>query len=75
MEKTGYVRKKPFAVGSKSEREAVVLVTPSREYVLGRQGCNQLQDEELEQLVGKKVRFRGVEHSYKFLVSDWEEVE
>ena len=72
---TGYVRKKPFAIGSKSEREAVVLVTPAREYVLGRQGANQLQDETLDGLVGKKVRFRGIEHSYKFLVTDWDEVE
>jgi hypothetical protein len=75
MEKVGYVTKKPFATGSKSERDAVFLVTGDREFVLGRRGGNPFHDDVLDQLVGKKIRGQGIEHSYKFILSDWEEVD
>lgn len=75
MEKVGNVKLKRIAEGSKSERDAVMLVTHDREYVLARQGGNSMRDEVLEQLVGKRIRCQGVEHAYKFLVSDWDVID
>jgi len=70
----GTVTRKPFAVGSKSEREAVVLVTPEREYVLRRLGGNQFSDPELDALVGKSIACEGELHGYTFIFTRcWEE--
>jgi hypothetical protein len=71
----GVVRRKPFAEGSKSERQAIFLVTPRHEYVLRRQGANPFVDPSLEGLVGKRVSFVGTVHGYTLIVSDWREVE
>jgi len=60
----GVVRRKPFAEGSKSERTAIFLVTPRREYVLRRQGANPFSDPTLEGLVGKRVSLVGTLHGY-----------
>ena len=49
---TGTVVKKPWAVGSKSEHEAVVLVTKDKEYVLRIAGGNAFQDDRLDKFVG-----------------------
>lgn len=75
MEICGRVTKRPFAVGSKSEREAVYLVADDRECVLQRQGGNPFRDEVLERLVGKMIRCQGIEHGYKFIMTDWQELD
>ncbi len=72
MRFTGHVIKKPFAVGSKSERAAVLLATNEGEYVLRRQGGNPFHDETLEQLVGKRIVAEGVLTGYTLLLSSWE---
>lgn len=66
---SGSVVKRPFGVGSKSERDAILLVTNDKEYVLRRQGGNAFSDSELEQLVGKQVQCTGIVTGYTLLVS------
>jgi hypothetical protein len=68
---TGRVVKKPFAAGSKSEREAILLVTEEGEYVLRRQGGNPFYDRELEKLVGKKIEVDGKIIGYTLMMSNW----
>ena len=68
---SGSVVKRPFGVGSKSERDAILLVTNDKEYVLRRQGGNAFCDPALEKLVGKQVRCTGVVTGYTLLVSDY----
>ncbi len=69
----GRVLKKPFAPGSKSEREAVVLSTGQGEFVLRRLGGSAYEDPELEELVGKDIRAEGSLHGYTFILTGWEE--
>jgi hypothetical protein len=74
QELTGLVIKAPFALGSKSEREAILLDTGDKRYVLRRDGGNAFFDPVLEQLVGRKIRGAGRVAGYTFLLSDWAEV-
>ena len=71
---TGRVVKEPFAKGSKSEREAVLLLADERRYVLRRQGGNAFADPALDALVGKTIRGTGLLTGYTFLVTEWTEV-
>ena len=73
MQLKGRVTKKLYAAGSKSEREAVMLVTTDGEYVLRRKGGNPFFDEELEKLVGKEIRCDGDLTGYTFIMSKWVE--
>lgn len=66
----GSVVKRPFATGSKSQRDAILLVTGDREYVLRRPGANAFHDPDLEQFVGKRVRCTGTLTGYTLLVTD-----
>jgi hypothetical protein len=67
---TGSVVKKPFGVGTKSEHDAIFLVTKDKQYVLRRQGGNAFEDPELEKLVGKRVRCTGTVTGYTLLITD-----
>jgi len=69
----GKVTRKPFAVGSKSEHQAVVLETDRGEFVLRRQGGNPFRDAELEKLVGKRIRCSGRMAGYTLIISNWDE--
>lgn len=68
---SGSVVKRPFGAGSKSERDAILLVTKDKDYVLRRQGGNAFFDPALEKLVGKQVRCTGVVTGYTLLISDY----
>ena len=68
---TGVVVKEPFAVGSKSERDAVLLISGDKRYVLRRQGGNAFQDPTLDGLVGKSIRCTGRLAGNTFLMSAW----
>ena len=70
---TGLVVKEPFAKGSKSERDAVLLLADDRRYVLRRQGGNAFCDPALDALVGKTIRGTGRITGYTFLLADWSE--
>jgi hypothetical protein len=74
MQFRGQVVKKPFAVGSKSERRAVKLVTDQGEYVLRREDGNPLADPVLDALVGKTIECEGTVYGYTLIVSAWREV-
>jgi hypothetical protein len=70
-EYSGTVIKGTFAKGSKSEHEAVYLETQDGRYVLRRQGGNPFYDPELERLVGKTIRCKGIVAGYTLLISNW----
>jgi hypothetical protein len=71
----GRVVKKPFGVGSKSEHDAVMLVTDAGEFVLRRVGGNAFRDPQLDQLVGKSIAAEGTLHGYTLIMSAWQESE
>lgn len=59
MKVTGTVSKKKVAAGSKSEHAAVTMVVDGKTYILRQRRKNAFQNEELENLVGKKVLIEG----------------
>ena len=69
----GRVVRQPFAVGSKSERQAVMLATADGDYVLRRRGGNSFADPKLDSLVGKTICCTGFVHGYTLLISEWHE--
>ena len=71
---SGQVVKRPFATGSKSEHDAVMLKTKAGAYVLRRQGGNAFSDPELDRLVGKHISVEGKVHDYTLIISDYHEV-
>lgn len=70
---SGHVVKKPFGIGSKSERQAVCLETLDGEYVLRRRGGNSFYDPALEELVGKTINCIGYLADYTIVMSRWTE--
>ena len=72
-ELTGKVVKQKFAPGSKSEHEAVCIQTNEGTYVLKRMGGNPFNDPELNKLVGKKVKAKGMVNQYQFIAKSVEE--
>jgi hypothetical protein len=71
----GKVIRKPFATGSKSEHDAVLLKTDSNEYVLRRPGGNPFKDPVLEKLVGKTIQCSGEATDYTLTIGAWKEVD
>jgi hypothetical protein len=71
---TGKVVRKAFAVGSKSEHEAVHLRTDQGDFVLRIRDGNAFRDPRLEKLVGKTIRCWGEIQDYNLVVSSWREV-
>ena len=71
---SGPVLKAQFAAGSKSEHEAVFVDSDKGRYLLRREGGNPFVDPELDKLVGKTVRCRGVLTGTTFIMSDWCEI-
>jgi hypothetical protein len=72
MELDGQVVKKPFAIGTKSEHEAIYLETAEGNFVLRRPDANPFEmDGDLESLVGKRVRCSGFASRGTFFVSHY----
>jgi hypothetical protein len=72
----GKVVKRPFAVGSKSERDAIMIITATGDYVLRRKGGNPFQDPSLNLLIGKTISGEGILHGYTLIMSKcWVEQE
>ena len=68
------VIKKRVSAGSKSDRDAVVLVTEDdKEYLLRQKNSNPFMNKQLDKLVGKKINCSGEFHSYNFIMDKWEE--
>ena len=71
---SGTVVRKPFGRGSKSEHNAVWLVTSDGEFVLRRAGGNPFSDPGLEKLVGKRIECTGhLVGGYTLVISDWKD--
>ena len=70
---SGTVIRKPVAVGSKSERAAVVLQTAEGgEYILRRSGGNAFSDPQLDALVGSSITADGqVVAGQTFIMKSW----
>ena len=74
MKLTGHVTRKILYAGTKSEHEALVLVTPAGEYKLRRQGGNPFRDDTLAVLEGKQIEGEGVLRQSQFILSSWKTV-
>ena len=72
MEITGKLILKTFSPGSKSEHEAVYIVTSNGEYVLRRVGANPFNDPDLKAMAGKEVTASGEIIGYLFLADEVE---
>lgn len=56
----GTVTRRPYAAGSKSEHEAVMLVTDEGEFRLRRKDGNPFHDPSLDRLIGKQIEAEGI---------------
>lgn len=74
MEFRGTVVRRQYGAGSKSEHDAVMLVTDDGAYRLRRVGGNPFQDPALDQLVGQKIVCEGTLHQSTVLMSSWSPV-
>lgn len=67
----GRVVRKTFGRGSKSEHEAVTLVTDCGEFRLRRAGGNPFVDPVLERLLGKTIECEGVPRDDTLVMKTW----
>jgi hypothetical protein len=72
MRYSGKVVRQPFAAGSKSEHQAVVLMTREGALKLRRAGGNPFHDPELEKLVGNDIVAEGELHQRQLLITRWD---
>lgn len=72
MEWRGTVKRKFIRRGTKSEHQALVLVTDKGEYKLRRIGGNPFHDETLAGLEGHRIRCRGELDGNEIFLSNWE---
>ena len=70
----GRVERRRVARGTKSEHDAVVLVTAEAVYVLRRRGGHAFQDSALDGLVGQELEFVGELHDATLHVTSWRPV-
>jgi len=71
MEWRGTVKRKLIRRGTKSEHQALVLVTPEAEYKLRRSGGNPFWDETLAELEGRQIRCKGELDDNEIFMSSW----
>lgn len=72
----GHVEQQLVAPGSKSERSAIVLVTPSGQtYILRRQGGPPFLDADLAPLVGHSIKAEGLNASGTLIMRHWEKID
>jgi hypothetical protein len=74
MRYSGKVVRQQFGAGSKSEHQAVVLLTPEGSLKLRRAGGNPFHDPELDKLVGSEIVAEGELHQGQLLMTRWNEV-
>lgn len=71
-EYSGKVVLEPVYRGSKSERMAVKLDTGDEKLLLRRAGVRSYRDTELEDLVGKNIKCRGLKRQDRLYLKDFE---
>ncbi len=72
MSLQGRVVRKRVSIGSKSEHEAMVLVTPEgAEYRLRRQEGNAFRDPELDALEGRRIECEGIVRDGLVIMTRW----
>ena len=72
MKLRGTVVRRVVGLGSKSERDAIVLVTDRQaELILRNSGGNPLFDPTLEALVGKQIQCEGTEHGQTLIMESY----
>ncbi|HEX5024197.1 MAG TPA: hypothetical protein VFV68_02950 [Agriterribacter sp.] len=71
---SGKVVIKKTSEGSKSERNAVILQTESKEYFLRKLGGNPFHDASLEELAGKSITATGMLDRNLLLATDIKEL-
>jgi hypothetical protein len=71
----GQVIKKRHAAGSKSDRDAVMLVVGDEELVLRRFGGNAFCDDVLDKLVGHRIRGMGQRIGCTLILHEWVELD
>jgi len=74
MEYEGLVVRKRINIGSKSEHDATVLATEDGEFKLRRQGGHPFSDSDVQALVGKRIRAKGVVSAGQFIIDTYEVV-
>lgn len=67
---TGTVTKSTVAAGSKSEREAHIIVGNTKNYLLRMKGSNSMDDSSFERYEGKKITVFGSKHGTTFIVNN-----
>jgi len=67
----GRVGRKRLSIGSKSEHEALVLVTADEELKLRRQGGNPFRDPELDPLEGREIECEGLLRGRQIIMTGW----
>ena len=68
----GLVVRKRVSIGSKSEHDAILLVTPDgQEYKLRRQEGNPFRDPELDALEGKRIECEGIVRDGLVIMTRW----
>lgn len=75
MQYQGKVVRQSFAAGSKSEHEAVVLLSPDGPLKLRRPGGNPFSDPELDKLVGREISCEGEVQQGQLLMTRWDVLE
>jgi hypothetical protein len=71
MQYQGKVVRQRVSADSKSEHQAVVLLTPQGALKLRRPGGNPFQDPELEELVGREIICDGEMYQGQLLMTRW----
>jgi hypothetical protein len=74
MKTQGHVIRKKLYVGTKSEHEGLVLLSPEGEFKLRRQGGNPFWDETLAPLEGKEIECEGLLRGNQFIMYSWTEM-
>ncbi len=67
----GNVVRKRINRGSKSDQDAVVLISDATAFKLRRQGAPSIGDDDIRALVGKRIRATGIVSAGQLIMSEY----